>query len=308
MNVQQLRCICEVARQDLNVSKAAETLNTSQPGVSTQIRQLEEELGFAIFVRQRSRLVAISSDGALVIERAQRALMEIDDIRQLGRAHRTDENGTLAIAASHTQARFRLPTVLSTFTREYPKVQITIRPESGKAILDAIITGRADIGVLSTFDSLPVGLVALPFHTCRRVLLVPIGHALLDVGRPTLEDIARYPIVVFEPSNSRTTLLRELDRLQLRSPTLLQGTNADVVKAYVEHGLGVTVLPDIAFDPQRDFGLRAINVDHLFPESTTYLVLNNKHYLRPYTYAFITMLAPQLRRDIVQKACTPSNV
>lgn len=301
MNLQQLRFITELARRDLKVSRVAELLHISQPSVSTQIRLLEEELGLTIFTRQRNRLTAITPVGAEIIERARRALMEIDDIRQLANAHSADDSGTLTIAASHAQARFRLPVVLKKFADLYPRVHITIRPESGRQITDTMRAGQADIGILSSPGDLQGDLFGIPFQTYRRLLLVAPGHPLLDIPRPGFDDIARYSIVMYEPSQTGSVVLDTLERLGKQAPTLLKATNADVVKAYVEQGLGVCVLPELVFDPERDRGLRAINVDHLFSASTTYIVLNRKHYLRSYAYAFIEILAPQVTRKAVEE-------
>ncbi|RXN83785.1 transcriptional regulator CysB [Achromobacter aloeverae] len=301
MNLQQLRFICEVARRDLKVSRVAELLHISQPSVSTQIRLLEEELGLTIFTRQRNRLTAITPVGGEIIERAQRALMEIDEIRQLASAHSADDSGTLTIAASHAQARFRLPAALRQFADRYPRVHITIRPESGRQITDTLRAGQADIGILSSAKDLHGDLFGIPFQTYRRLLLVATGHPLLKVERPGFDDIARYPIVLYEPSQTGTVVLNTLERLGKQAPSVLKATNADVVKAYVEQGLGVCVLPELVFDPERDRGLRAINVDHLFSTSTTFIVLNRKHHLRAYAYAFIEILAPQVTRQSVER-------
>jgi DNA-binding transcriptional LysR family regulator len=300
MNIQQLRYICEAVRCDLKVSKVAEVLHTSQPSVSTQIRLLEEELGLGIFTRQRNRLTSVTPVGEEIIERAQRALLELNEIRELARAHSADESGTLVIAASHTQARFRLPAILRRFVDRYPKVHVMIRPESGRQINDILRAGKADLGVLSSSKELHGDLFGMPFQTYRRVLLVCRKHPLLKKPRPSFKDIASYPIVLYEPSQSGSMVLATLEKLGTQAPSVLKGTNADVVKAYVEQGLGVSVLPELVFDAKRDPGLRAINVDHLFPVSTTFVVLNRKHYLRAYAYAFIEILAPELTRQVVQ--------
>lgn len=300
MNIQQLRFICEVARHGIKVSRVAELLHISQPSVSTQIRLLEEELGLTIFTRQRNRLIAVTPVGNEIIERARRALLEIDEIRELARAHSADNSGTLIIAASHTQARFRLPAVLRGFAEHYPRVHITIRPESGRQILDTLRAGQADIGILSSIDDLHSDLFGIPFQTYRRLLLVAPDHPLLEVASPSLDDIARHPIVLYEPSQTGAMILNALERMGRQATSVIKGTNADVVKAYVEQGLGVAVLPELVFDAERDRGLRAINVDHLFPSSTTFVVLNRKHYQRAYAYAFIEILAPQVTRSVIE--------
>lgn len=300
MNLQQLRFVSELARHDLKVSRVAELLHISQPSVSTQVRQLEEELGLTIFTRQRNRLTAITPLGLEIIERARRALMELEEIRQLASAHSADDSGILTIAASHAQARFRLPAALRKFADRYPRVHITIRPESGRQITETLRAGQADIGILSLADDLHGDLFGIPFQTYRRVLLVATGHPLLQIEKPGFEEIARYPIVLYEPSQTGALVVDTLEQLGRQAPSILKATNADVVKAYVEQGLGVSVMTELVFDPERDPGLRAINVDHLFSTSTTFIVLNRKHYLRAYAYAFIEIIAPHVTRQAVE--------
>ncbi|GAA4322817.1 CysB family HTH-type transcriptional regulator [Pigmentiphaga soli] len=300
MNIQQLRFIAELAHQDLHVSKVADMLHVSQPSVSTQVRLLEEELELTIFSRKRNRLAAVTPVGNEIIRRARRVLLELDEIRQMARAHSSDDRGTLTIAASHAQARFRLPRVLRQFVDRYPQVRVTIRPENGPNILDALREGEADIGVLSSAGDPGGDLISIPFHAYRRILLTEPGHPLLDVSRPTLDDISRYPLVMYESAQAGSEAFRILTELSARAPSVLQGTNADVVKAYVEQGLGVTILPELVFDPERDAGLRAVDASHLVPPSTTYAVLNRKHYLRGYSYAFLEILSPSITRKTVE--------
>ncbi|OZI60790.1 LysR substrate-binding domain-containing protein [Bordetella genomosp. 11] len=304
MNIQQLRYICEVSRHALKVSKAAEVLHTSQPNISTQIKLLEDELGMTIFQRQRRRLVGITPDGQKVIERAQRILSEVNEIKAIGGEQQLENSGTLVIAASHTQARFRLPAVLQRFREGYPDVHISIRPESGKAIQDALVAGSADIGILSQCKDGDTELVYIPFQTYQRILLVNQGHPLLRKKKVSLQDIIQHPIVLYEPSQTAETLMRTLSQVPPPGPALLKATNADVVKAYVEHGLGVAVVPDLVFDPARDLTLKAISVSHLFPASTTYVAVSRKHHLRRYAYSFIETLAPQVTRTVVERALT----
>ncbi|GAA4326252.1 HTH-type transcriptional regulator CysB [Pigmentiphaga soli] len=302
MNIQQLRYICELSRHALKISKVAEVLHTSQPNISTQLRLLEEELNLTIFQRQRRRLTAITPDGQRVIERAQRILVELNEIKAIGSEHLQEKSGTLVIAASHTQARFRLPAVLRRFREHYPDVHISIRPESGRAIRDALIASAADIGILSQAHDSDMDLAYIPFQSYRRLLLVCADHPLLAKRKIAFRDIIRYPVVLYEPSQTAEAITRLLAQLPPPGPSILRAANADIVKAYVEHGLGVSVLPNIVFDPERDTGLRAIAVDHIFPASTTFLALNRKHHLRRYAYSFIETLAPNVTREVVEKA------
>ncbi|MBN9411945.1 MAG: LysR family transcriptional regulator [Burkholderiales bacterium] len=305
MNIQQLRYICEVARTGLNVSKAAQALHTSQPGISTQIRQLEEELGFAIFLRKQNRLAGITPEGAAVIAHAQRSLKEVAAIREIGRHRSQSQSGTLVVAASHTQARFILPRVLQQFVQRYPDVEVTVCQGGGRQTAEILNAAEADVGILSSMSGITDELQAIPCHTYQRVLLVPPGHPLLAAGQPTLADIAQYPMVLYEPSKTGAEVIEALRARELDMPAILRAPNADVVKAYVEHGLGIAILPSITFDAARDPGLRAIDMSHVFPDNATYVVLHRKNYLREYGYHFIEMLEPRLTRDVVERAMAP---
>lgn len=302
MNIKQLRCIVEVTRQGLSISKAAGALHASQPGVSTLIQRLEKELGFEIFVRRNHRLIDLTHDGRAVIERAQRALLEIDAIRDLGRASSKAEIGALVVAASHAQARFTLPVVMRRFIRAYPKVRLTVTQCNRKQIADMLTSGEADIGIMSNIEALAGKLVLLPCRVTPRILLVRRGHPLLKRARPTLADIAKDTLVVDESSYTTDYVLGVFRKQGLDPPKVMKATNADVMKAYVEQGLGVSVLPKMVFNVRRDKGVQAINVDHLFEPSRTYVLLHRQRVLRPYAFAFIEMLAPQLDRGAVQKA------
>lgn len=302
MNIQQLRYVCEVARLGLNVSRAAQALHTSQPGISAQIRQLEEELGFAVFLRKQNRLTGLTPEGAAVVEHAQRALSAIGEIRDIGRHHLQDTSGNLVIAASHTQARFVLPPVLQRFLARYPQVQVTVQQGGGRQTSESMLAASADIGILSSLVGLREELRAIACSTYRHILLVPAEHPLLKLRQPSLAEIGQYPMVLYQPSKTGQSVIDAFDSQRIALPRLVRGSNADVVKSYVEHGLGVAVLPEICFDPARDEALRAIDVSHLFLENTAYLVLHRNHYLRGYVYDFIEMLAPHLTRQVVQNA------
>jgi DNA-binding transcriptional LysR family regulator len=307
MNIKQLRCICAVACCDLNVTRAAASLHTSQPGVSIQIQMLEQELGLQIFERRGNRLVSTTSQGEAIIARAQRALLEIDELRDIGRTHLSDEIGTLTIAACHAQARFILPKVLREFTARYPKVNIVIKHGAGPQITELLRSRQADIGLLSGVDHLAGELTLIACQRYRRLLVVAAGHPLSKLRKPTLADIAAHPIVQYDTSKSGEAVMQVFATQGLSPRSVLHGTNADVVKAYVEQGLGVAILPELVFDRRRDPGLRGIDVSHLFAGSTSYVLLHRSHFQRKFGYEFIEMLAPHLTRQIVQEALLPES-
>lgn len=302
MNIQQLRCVCEVVRHDLNVSRAAASLHASQPAVSTQIHRLEAELGFEIFVRRRNRLTALTANGKAIFERAKRALLEIEAIQEIRREHLRDDTGTLVVAASHGQSRNVLPAAMKRFSRRFPKVEVTVRHGTRKQIADMLLGGEAHVGLTSDVSELGERLLLLPCHRYRRILLVPRNHPLLKQQRPTLAALAEYPFVMYGPSGSAGPVATTFAERGVELRQILFAPNSDVMKAYVEQGLGITALAEFMFDARRDKSVRAIDASHLFPPSVTYLLLVRKQYLRSYTYALLEEISPRLTRAMVEEA------
>jgi len=304
VNIKQLRIVCEVVRRGLNVSRAATALHASQPGVSMQIQRLEAELGLEIFVRRNNRLAEITPDGRAVIERAERALLEIDGIRDIGREHSKDESGSLVVAASHGQARHALPAAIRSFEQRFPKVQVRIEHGTRRQIVQQLMSGTAHIGLMSDVDDLADRLALLECARSRRIVLVPARHPLLKRGAPTLAMLAEYPNVLYEPAYPSGYVAGVFDAHGVALDKVLLAANSDVMKAYVEQGLGISVLPAFVFDARRDTRLRAIDVSHLFRPSVTHVLLHRKQFLRGYAYAFIETLAPELTRAAVERAMT----
>ena len=301
MKLQQLRCLTEVARRDLNVSEAAEALHTSQPGVSKQIRALEEELGIQVFVRHGKRLVSVTEPGKAVIAIAERILSEAQNLRRAGEEYANNQLGTLTIAATHTQARYALPRAVATFKRKYPKVELLLHQGNPTQICEQVIAGEADMGVATEMISLYPELVSLPVYQWNRCVVVPPKHSLLK-GPLTLEKLAEHPIVTYDFAFANRSLVQKaFETRGLKPHVVLSAQDSDVIKTYVELGLGVGILAKMAFDPKRDLNLRAIDASHLFESSTTRLGIKRGAYLRRYAYEFIEMFAPQLSRDTVER-------
>ena len=301
MKLQQLRCLTEVARRDLNVSEAAEALHTSQPGVSKQIRALEDELGVQVFVRHGKRLVSVTEPGKAVIAIAERILSEAQNLRRAGEEYANDQLGTLTIAATHTQARYALPKAVATFKRKYPKVELLIHQGNPTQICEQVIAGEADMGIATEMIAVYPELISLPVYQWNRCAVVPPRHPLLK-GPLTLEKLAEYPIVTYDFAFANRSLVQKaFETRGLKPHVVLSAQDADVIKTYVELGLGVGILAKMAFDPKRDLNLRAIDASHLFESSTTRLGIKRGAYLRRYAYEFIEMFAPQLPRDVVER-------
>ena len=303
MKLQQLRCLTEVARRGLNVSEAAEAMHTSQPGGSKQIRALEDELGVQVFVRHGKRLVSMTEPGKAVVAIAERILAEAQNLRRAGEEFANDQLGTLTIAATHTQARYALPKAVAAFKRRYPKVELLIHQGNPTQICEQVLAGEADMGVATEMISLYPELVSLPVYQWNRCVVVPPKHALLKESPLTLEKLAEHPIVTYDFAFANRSLVQKaFEARGLKPHVVLSAQDSDVIKTYVELGLGVGILAKMAFDAKRDLNLRAIDASHLFESSTTRLGIKRGAYLRRYAYDFIELFAPQLARSTVERA------
>jgi len=301
MNLRQLRYIAEIVDRDLNISAVAAALHTSQPGISKQVRLLENELGIEIFERSRSRLKSVTAEGLRVIQYARRALDEIANIHALSQARISAS--TISIATSHTQARYVLPPIMKRFAAEHPKVQISVLHAHPAETVELVRSGQADIGVSTEAARGIRELLALPYRSFERVVVVPADHELLRKKRITLKTLSRYPLVTYEPQfTGRRDIVRAFQKQGLAPRMLVSATDADVIKAYVEQGLGIAVLSEVTFDASRDSGLRAIPAGHLFPPSTTTLLLHRKRHLHRATYDFVETCLPGWTRAKIQRA------
>ena len=304
MKLQQLRYLTEVVRRGMNVSEAAEALHTSQPGVSKQIRALEEELGIQVFVRHGKRLVSITEPGKTVVSIAERILSEAQNLRRAGEEYANDQIGTLTIAATHTQARYALPKAVAAFKRKYPKVELVLHQGNPTQIWEQVLAGEADMGVATEMTPQLPELVSLPVYQWNRVVVVPPKHPLLK-GALTLERIAEHPIVTYDFAFANRSLVQKaFENRGLMPHVVLSAQDSDVIKTYVELGLGIGILAKMAFDPKRDINLRAIDASHLFESSTTRLGIKRNAYLRRYAYEFIELFAPHLSRVAVEREVT----
>ena len=303
MKLQQLRYLIEVVRRGLNVSEAADALHTSQPGVSKQIRSLEDELGIQVFARHGKRLVSVTEPGKAVVAIAERILTEAQNLRRAGEEFANDQLGTLTIAATHTQARYALPKAVAAFKRRYPKVKLVIHQGNPTQICEQVLTAEADLCVATEAIAEYPELISMPVYQWNRCVVVPPKHPLLKVVPLTLEKLAEYPIVTYDFAFANRSLVEKAFEIRgLHPNVVLTALDSDVIKTYVELGLGIGILAKMAFDPKRDTMLRAIDASHLFESSTTRLGIKRNAYLRRYAYEFIELFAPHLPRDVVERA------
>ena len=303
MNLQQLRYLCAVVDHGLNVSVAADALFTSQPGISKQIRQLEDELGVPIFIRQGKRLAALTAGGEVIVATARRALQELNNLKRVGAEFKSEDTGSLAIATTHTQARYVLPPVLKRFAERYPKVRLLLHQGNPAQVAEQTQRADVDVGIATEALADFPGLVSLPCYTWNRCVLVPKGHPLGKVRPLTLEALARYPIVTYDFSfTGRSQINAAFAARGLEPNVVLTALDSDVIKTYVELGFGVGIIAQMAHDPTRDTQFDKLDAAHLFAASTTRLALRRGVYLRGFVYEFITLFAPQFDRSAIDAA------
>ena len=303
MKLQQLRYLCEVANQGLNLSKAAEMLHTSQPGISKQIRLLETELEVDIFVRNGKRVVNVTPPGRAILEIAERMLRDARNLKQVGQDYANEATGSLTIATTHTQARYALPPAIKHFTARYPKVKLILRQGNPTQISELVTSGDADIAIATEAIELFDELVMLPCYQWNRCIIVGPRHPLLKLDVLTLEAIAQYPIITYDFAfTGRSKINQAFDAKGLVPNVVLTALDADVIKTYVELGLGIGILAQMAFEPKRDKHLRSIDASHLFAPSTTRIGISRNSYLRGYVYDFIEIFAPHLSHNVVKAA------
>jgi len=303
VKLQQLRYLREIVRAGLSISEAAKFLHTSQPGISKQIQMLEADLGVRIFERHGKRIVDVTAPGKAVLAIAERLLAETENLRRVGEEFSNEATGRFTIATTHTQARYVLPPVIKRFTDMYPAVQLNIHQGNPMQVAEQAASGEADIAIATEAVEQFEELVLLPCYQWNRTVVVLPEHPLLNETPVTLEAIASYPIITYDFAfTGRSQMNKAFELRGLKPNVVLTAIDADVIKAYVELGLGIGVIASVAFDARRDSGLRAIDAAHLFESSTTRIGFRRGAYLRRYVYDFIELFAPQLKRETIEAA------
>lgn len=304
MNFQQLRSVREAVRCGFNLTEVASMLYTSQPGVSRQIRELEDELGVQIFVRAGKRLTGLTQPGESILPIVDRLLLESENLRRAGKDFSASQQGRLTVAATHSQARYALPPVVRDFRAMFPQVTLHLHQGSPKQVAEMLLTGEADIGVATEALAQHDTLVTLPCYRWTHSVVLPQGHPLLDTEGPlTLQQLARYPIITYEVGfTGRSHIDEAFAREGLQPDIVLSAMDADVIKTYVELGMGVGIIASIALDPERDRHLGSLDARHLFDFNVTRLAIRRGSWLRGYVYSFIETFVPTLTRQAVEAA------
>jgi len=311
MKLHQLRYVLEVADHNFNVSDAADAMFTSQPGVSKQIRLLEDELGVPIFARDGKRLVGLTNPGRKILLRAKHVFREIDNISRIGKQYADADIGSLTIATTHTQARYVLPKIIQEFLRRYPQVNLVIKQGYPDELVNFVIEGKADLAIATEGVSNRNELISLPCYQWHRCLLVPIKHELVKQfsnrkrKKIQLSDIAKYPLITYDSAFAgQQDVLDQFKKAAIKPNIIITTLDSDVIKTYVEMHLGVGLIANVAYEPKKDRGFRLIDVSHLFSANTTWVGVSRGGFIRNYVYDFIEMFAPHLKKKSIMASLT----
>jgi LysR family cys regulon transcriptional activator len=303
MNLHQFRFVREAVRQNFNLTAAAKALFTSQPGVSKAIIELEDELGVEIFRRHGKRIRSLTEPGKRILSSIERILDEVETLKRVGKDFASQDQGNFVIATTHTQARYALPKVLTEFTKRFPKVRVSIQQGSPGQIAELLIHDRADIAIATEGIANTPGVLALPGYQWQHVIMVPISHPLLNQTNVTLEEIAKYPIITYDKAFAgRSKIDAAFAQRSIEPDIILEAIDADVIKTYVEAGMGIGIVAGHAYDSDRDRNLKVINVGHLFGNNVSHIGVKHGAYLRSYVYTFIELFSPTLTKKIVEQA------
>jgi LysR family cys regulon transcriptional activator len=295
MKLRHIQLFCRLVDSDMSVSQAAHAMHTTQPNVSRQLQALERELGAALFVRSQRRILGLTHAGREALECARGVLREVEKLSHVAKVKPEEQSGSMTVAVSHTQARYFLPDVVRSFTQSYPKVRVVLRQGDPRQLLTWLAAGDADIAITSQASVSPRNLVLFSCHESPRVIVTPPTHPLTRLKKPTLAQVAQYPLITYDDSFAiHSRLIDTFARHGFAANIVLTATDVDVMKTYVRYGLGVAIVASLAFDGKEDRDLRAIPAGHLFEPSMVKIVLRKGTYVRPYVLDFIQRLSPSL--------------
>ncbi len=305
MNFQQLRIIRETVRQNYNLTEASAALYTSQSGVSKHIKDLEDELGVQLFIRKGKRLLGLTEPGQALLNIVERMLVDADNIKRLADDFNRVDEGTLTIATTHTQARYILPPIVSQFKKQFPKVQLILQQASPVEIADMLRQGEADIGIATESLTAEDMLASIPYYQWQHCIITPQAHPLAQNHFLTLQDLAQYPIITYHGGfTGRSKIDRAFEEAEINIDIVMAALDADVIKTYVELGMGIGIVNSVAYDTERDYRLKQIKTD-LFGMNTTWIAVRKGHLLRGYGYDFISLCSPHSDISALKKAAYP---
>ncbi|MES2664341.1 MAG: CysB family HTH-type transcriptional regulator [Pseudomonadota bacterium] len=308
MNFQQLRIIRETARRNFNLTEVANTLYTSQSGVSKHIKDLEDELGIELFIRKGKRLLGLTDPGLEMLKIVERMLIDAKNIKNLAEQYTQQDQGQLTLATTHTQARYALPKVVAEFKKIYPKVHLKLHQGSPDEIAKMLLEGEADIGIATETIGEISELAVFPYYSWHHAVIVPKQHPLVNSEPLTLAAIAEYPIITYhEGFTGRAMIEKTFQEAGFIPDIVMSALDADVIKSYVELGVGIGILASVAFNDVKDNELRRLGCDHLFHANTTKIAVRKGNFLRAFAYHFIEMCSPALKQNLVKEQVSPSD-
>jgi len=304
VNLNQLRFVQEAVRRDLNLTETAKALFTSQPGISKAILELEEELGVDIFARHGKRLKRVTEPGQAVLRSVEIIMREVANLKRIGEEFSKQDAGTLSIATTHTQARYYLPGPVAQLRARYPKVQVLLHQGMPEQVARMLLDDVAEIGLATEALAAHDELITLPCHTWQHVMVVPASHPLAATQRPTLQELADYPLVLYQPTvTGRTRIDQAFARARIKPVVALEAIDSDVIKTYVRLGLGVGIVAELAVQDEAQPGDLAWRpVGHLFGNNVTHVAFKRGAYLRHFVLAFAGMLSPHLNPALIARA------
>jgi LysR family cys regulon transcriptional activator len=303
VNLQQIEAVCGIARNRYNLSATAEVLGRSQSALSRQIKELELELGVRLFVRTRNKVIALTPEGERILRIAQRVLRDLTTLEQIGADGSTEEGGEIRIATTHVHARYLLPATIKAFTERFPRIVLTLQQCDPVQCRDLIATGEADVGIITMSQRPGDAVVTIPAYRLPRCVIAPVGHALLREQRLTLGKLAEYPLIAYPSTFSGRSIVEEaFAKAGLKPRIVCSATDADVCKAYVQVGMGVAVLARIAFDPNTDVGLSAMDAGHLFRPGFLSVVFHKHGFLTRPLESFLALFAPHIKGGLILEA------
>ncbi len=303
MKLRQFQYVVEVINNGMNITAAAQKLFTSQPGVSSQIKRLEEELGVTIFERSGKHINGLTPEGKLLAERFSAILDQVNNVKRIAEDFSHPDSGMLSIATTHTQARYVMPPVITEFRKRYPNVQLQINQGTPEQIAALTDSGEADIGIATEALELFDNLILLPCYRWNRCLMVPKGHPLINESLLTLEAISKYPIITYTFGVAdRSVINRAFKKEELDINVVLMAADAEVIKAYVRTGLGIGICARMAYDKKQDGDIVVLDAGNLFDSSITSLAIRKNSVLREYVYDFIELFASHLKKTVVEQA------
>jgi len=309
MKLQQLRCVYQIVQNGFNISKAAESLHTSQPGVSKQVQLLEDEVGIKIFQRNGKRLTGLSDAGNALYKSILEIIREVANIKNISNEYEKDDTGIFTIATTHTQARYKLPKVVEAFVKQYPKINLNIHQGDPSQVTEQILNGDADVGIATESIGQNDKILCIPCYSWNRILVFPKNHPLKKIKEITLQDVASYPMITYDYAFTGSTIVSKVFKEANISPNImLTAIDADVIKTYVELNLGVGLIAEMAYDKDKDSELESRDVSHLFPTSTTFIGIRKDTFVRGFIYDFIKIFTPDLKDSELKNFLTKKSI